>query len=193
MKKQLFLVLALLAVLAACSPYSYYSVSNKPLNTSYRTYAWIPEGQSKASNIYNNDIATDRIVETASQELNKRGLTLNNEKPDILVRYTAIVSRETRIYNEPVYYYSPWNMGPRMGYYRGRSAYYYSYYNPFPIYVGSTERRMIVKEGSIMIDLIDRRSAKVIWRGWAEGVVNNPEKAIYELPEVVTNIFKKLT
>ncbi|WP_316752038.1 DUF4136 domain-containing protein [Pedobacter gandavensis] len=192
MKKQLFVVLALLAMLTACSPYNYYSVSNKPLNTNYKTYAWIPEGQSKTSNIYNNDIATDRIVETASQELNKRGFTLNNNKPDILVRYTAVVNRETRTYNEPMYYYSPWSMGPRMGYYRGRSAYYYSYYNPFPIYVGDTERRMIVKEGSIMIDLIDRRSSKVIWRGWAEGVVDNPEQAINDLPQVVTNIFKKL-
>ncbi|MCX2450087.1 DUF4136 domain-containing protein [Pedobacter sp. PLR] len=192
MKKQLFVVLALLATLTACSPYTYYAVSNKPLNATYKTYAWIPEGQSKTSNIYNNDIATDLIVETASQQLNTRGLTLDNAKPDILVRYTAVVNKETRIYNEPVYYYSPWRMGPRVSYYRGRSAYYYSFYDPFPIYVGSTERRMIVKESSIMIDLIDRRSSKVIWRGWAEGVVNNPEKAINELPQVVTNIFKKL-
>ncbi|WP_316822962.1 DUF4136 domain-containing protein [Pedobacter gandavensis] len=193
MKKQLFLLLALLAMLTACSPYNYYAVSNKPLDKNYKTYAWIPEGQSKSSNIYKNDIATDLIVETASQELNKRGFTLDNEKPDILVRYTAVVNRDVRFYNDPVYYYSPWMMGPRIGYYRGRSAFYYSYYNPFPIYVGAAQRRMIVKEGTILIDLIDRKSSKVIWRGWAEGVVDNPEKAIHELPQVVTNIFNKLT
>lgn len=191
MKKQLFVVLALLALLTACSPYTYYALSNQPLNTAYKTYAWIPEGQSKTTNVYNNDIATDRIVATASQELNNRGLTLNNKKPDLLVRYAAIVNRETRIYNEPVYYYSPWGIGSRMGYYWGRSAYYYNYYSPFPIYAGSSPRRMIVKKGSIMIDLIDRKSSKVIWRGWAEGLVENPEKAVNDLPQVVSNIFKK--
>lgn len=43
-----------------------------------------------------------------------------------------------------------------------------------------------------MIDLIDRKTSKVIWRGWAEGEVENAEKTINDLPEVVANIFKKL-
>ena len=43
-----------------------------------------------------------------------------------------------------------------------------------------------------MIDIIDHKSSKVIWRGWAEGEVNNPEKASNEIPGVIGNIFKKL-
>lgn len=192
MKKQLFILLVSTALLSACSNYNYYSVSNKPLNTNYKTYAWIPEGESKASNIYNNDVATDRIVDAAGLELNKRGLTLDNQQPDILVRYTANVNKSTTTYEEPVYYNQPPMLSPRVGYYRGRARYYYVYRNPLPIYVGNRERRMSIREGSIMIDLIDRKSSKVIWRGWAEGEVSNPEKALNELPQVVANIFKKL-
>lgn len=43
-----------------------------------------------------------------------------------------------------------------------------------------------------MIDMIDRKSGRVIWRGWAEGEIGNPEKAINDIPMVVDNIFKKL-
>ena len=43
-----------------------------------------------------------------------------------------------------------------------------------------------------MIDLIDRKTGKVIWRGWAEGQIGSPEKAINDIPKVVDNIFKKL-
>lgn len=181
----------MVALLSSCSSYNYYSVSNK-FRSDYRTYAWLPENKSKASSIYDNDIATDKIVEAASAELNNRGLKLNNRKPDLLVRYTAVVNKEKKTYNDPVYYDAPGRFSPRLGYHRGRAFYYYVYRDPFPVYVGSEQRTINVKQGSIMIDLIDRKTSKVIWRGWAEGELDNPERAITQLPKVIGNIFKKL-
>lgn len=193
MKKLIFMLFATSIVFSACSSYNYYAVSNKPLSSQhYRTYAWIPEDQSKTTSFYNNDVATDKIVDAASKELDKKGLTLNNQNPDILVRYTAVVNKEVRNYNDPVYYNPPARLSPRFAYYRGRAFYYYSYYDPMPVYVGTEARRETVKAGSVMIDLIDRKTKKVIWRGWAEGELDNPQKAIDDLPQVVTNIFKKL-
>jgi hypothetical protein len=192
MKKQILILVGLVAILSSCSSYNYYAVSNKSLGAEYQTYAWLPEGKSKASSIYDNDIAADKIMEAASAELNKRGFKLNNRKPDLLVRYTAVVSKEAKSYNEPVYYDAPGRYIPRMGVHRGRAFYYYAYRDPFPVYVGSEQRTVNVKQGSIMIDLIDRKTKKVIWRGWAEGELDNPERAITQLPQVVQNIFKKL-
>lgn len=192
MKKQILILVGLVAILSSCSSYNYYAVSNKSLGAEYQTYAWLPEDKSKASSIYDNDIAADKIVEAASAELNKRGFKLNNRKPDLLVRYTAVVSKEAKSYNEPVYYDAPGRYIPRMGVHRGRAFYYYAYRDPFPVYVGSEQRTVNVKQGSIMIDLIDRKTKKVIWRGWAEGELDNPERAITQLPQVVQNIFKKL-
>jgi PBP1b-binding outer membrane lipoprotein LpoB len=192
MKKQILMLLGLVAVLSSCSSYNYYAVSNKKLIAAYRTYAWLPESKSKASNIYDNDVAADRIVEAASTELENRGFKLNNKKPDVLIRYTAVVNKETRSYDEPVYYDAPGRYIPRVGLHRGRAFYYYAYRDPFPVYVGNEQRTVNVKQGSIMIDLIDRKTKKVIWRGWAEGELNNPEKAIAQIPKVIENIFKKL-
>jgi hypothetical protein len=50
MKKQILILLGLVAVLSSCSSYNYYSVSNKKLNSEYRTYAWLPEGRGKQRN-----------------------------------------------------------------------------------------------------------------------------------------------
>jgi hypothetical protein len=44
-----------------------------------------------------------------------------------------------------------------------------------------------------VIDLIDRSSSKVIWRGVAKGEVNNPEKAVKDIPKVVGKIFNRLS
>lgn len=193
MKKKMLMLFCTVAFLAACSSYKYYAVSNKPLSEqNYKTYAWIPDGTAKGSKIYNNDVAADRIVESADHELTKRGLTLDNKNPDLLIRYTAGVNKETKSYSEPVYYNEPARLSPRIGYYKGRAFHYYDYYNPMPIYVGDRERNITVKAGSLMIDLIDRKTSKVIWRGWAEGEVDNAEKTINDLPMVVANIFKKL-
>ncbi len=185
-------MLALSVGLSACSTYQYHAVSNKPVAQNYKTFAWLPEGKSKASKVYDNDVATDRIVEATSKALNDRGLQLDNRNPDLLIKYTADVTTQTKEYSEPVYYNSPSRLVPRVAYSRGRAFYYYSYTNPYPVYVGSELRQMKVKEGSVMIDLIERKSGKVIWRGWAEGEVNNPEKTINDIPKVVENIFKKL-
>jgi len=191
--KKVFILLSMVVGLTSCSTYDYYAISNKPISSSrYQTYAWIPGSQSKASSTYNNDIATDKIVEATDAELDKRGLQLNNRNPDLLIKYTAVVNKETKTYNEPVYYNPPPRLLPRVNYYRGRAIYYYAYTDPFPVYVGSRARKMQIKEGSIMIDIIERKSSKLIWRGWAEGEVNDPQKAIDDIPVVVTNIFKKL-
>ncbi len=191
--KRILILLSIVIGLTSCSTYDYYAISNKPINSSrYQTYAWIPETQSKASSTYNNDIATDKIVDATGAELDKRGLKLNNSSPDLLIKYTAVVNNETRTYNEPVYYNPPSRLTPRIGYYRGRAIYYYAYTDPFPVYVGTRARKMQVKEGSIMLDIIERKTSKLIWRGWAEGEVNDPQKAIDDIPVVVANIFKKL-
>lgn len=191
--KKLLILMGIAISLSACSSYDYYSVSNKPVNTTrYKTYAFIPESQSKATSTYDNDIATDKIVDAASMELNNRGFTLRNTSPDLLVKYTAVVNKETRTYDEPVYYNPPPRLSPRIGYYRGRAIYYYAYNDPIPVYVGSRAGKMQIKEGSIMIDIIERKTSKLIWRGWAEGEVNDPQKAINDIPTVIANIFKKL-
>ncbi|RYY34284.1 MAG: DUF4136 domain-containing protein, partial [Sphingobacteriaceae bacterium] len=48
------------------------------------------------------------------------------------------------------------------------------------------------REGTVIIDLIDRKTGKMVWRGYGVGEVRNPQKAINDLPKVVTGIIEKL-
>ncbi len=181
-------------ILSACSSYNFYTVSNDKVDISkYQTYAWVPGSESKASKYYENDIAEDKMIVAVNRELNNRGFKVNSRKPDLLIRYTAVVDNKSRVVNDPVYYQPAARYVPRLGYYQGRRFYYYQYYRPFPVYAGTETRKVQFEEGNIVIDLIDRNSSKVIWRGVAKGAVNNPEKAVNDIPKVVGKIFNRLS
>jgi hypothetical protein len=194
MRKLVLLLVFTTLILSACSSYKFYSINNGKVDVSrYQTYAWVPSGESKASKYYQNDIAEDKIISAVNAELDARGFKVDNRKPDVLVRYTAVVDNKSRVINDPVYYQAPARYVPRLGYYQGRSFYYYQYYRPFPVYAGSEVRKVEFEEGNIVVDLIDRNSSKVIWRGVAKGEVNNPEKAVNDIPKVVGKLFNRLS
>ena len=49
------------------------------------------------------------------------------------------------------------------------------------------------KEGTIIIDLIDTRTKRVVWRGYGVGEArSNPKKNIDDLPKVVNGIINQL-
>ncbi|WP_207422123.1 DUF4136 domain-containing protein [Desertivirga brevis] len=193
MKKAMLLVVLTALILSSCSSYNYYSLnSNKVDIEKYQTYAWVRGNESKLDDYYKNDIAEDKIIDAASTALNSRGLKYDAKKPDLLIRYTAVVDNKSRTVNDPMYYQYPSRLVPRVAYARGRAYYYYQYMTPFPVYVGSEMRKEEFEEGNIVIDLIDRSTSKVVWRGVAKGEVTNPEKAVNDIPKVVSKIFNKL-
>lgn len=201
MKKSVFVLAACLiaALLAACSRYTYYSVGNSNISR-YRTFAWLPPGKSNgvatssvAGMYFNNDIADQKIKEQATADLESRGLMLNSGRPDLLVRYTVMVNTAVKTYNEPVYNYTWDGFYPRYRFYRGGRGYYWAYRGSYPIYVGDEIEKVPYKEGTLIIDLIDRKTGKVIWRGYGQGEVDNPQTAINDLPKIVDGIFSKLS
>lgn len=166
MRKLVFSLLLASLILSACSSYNFYSISNRKVDIlKYHTYAWVP-AESKNTNYYKNDIAEDKIIDAVNSELNARGFKIDSRAPDLLIRYTAVVNNKSRVLSEPLYYQPPARYVPVRGYYKGRAVYFYQYYRPFPIYAGTETRKVEYEEGNIVIDLIERSSSKVIWRGW---------------------------
>lgn len=196
----ILVVCFIIAVLVACSKYTYYAVGNNNISH-YRTFAWLPPlkdnpgtASSTTASYYHNDIADQKITDQATANLESRGLVLNSNKPDLLVRYTVMVNREVRTYyNAPVYNYYWDGFYPHYRFYRGGRGFYWGHRGPYPIYVGNDIEKVPYKEGTLIIDLIDRKSGKVIWRGYAQGEVTDPQSAINDLPEIVNGIFNKLS
>jgi hypothetical protein len=196
MKRSIYLVLMVLILsgLSACTSYNYYTAAiNKTNLTSYHTFAWMPPASGKKAN---NDVADAKIKESATTALIGKGLRLSQRNPDLVVSYTTIVGQGSR-----TNYYSPywggypgWGFGFGWGWGWGWRYPYYAFGPPFAYYGGLTyAEKEHYKEGTLIIDLIDTHSRKIVWRGFGVGEVhNNPQKTVEDLPKVVNGIIDQL-
>jgi len=113
-----------------------------------------------------------------------------------VVTYTNIVGQGSRTnYYSPYPYYGGFYGGFGFGYGWGWGYRpYYAFGGPFAYYGGLTyAEKEHYKEGTLIIDLIDTRTRRIVWRGFGVGEVHhNPQKDVDELPKVVDGIFDQL-
>lgn len=198
MKTLLYLVLVcfVTAGLSSCSSYNYYTAGlNKTNMSRYHSFAWLPpQGDNKLPAA--GAVADLKIKDAAVASLSSKGLRLQTGNPDLLVTYTATVGIGSKTVYSPTYYgsgfYPGWGFGWGWGW--GYRPYYYGFGAPFIYYGGSTATgKEHYKEGTIIIDLIDTHTHRVVWRGYGVGEVHhNPQKNVEELPKVVDGIISQL-
>lgn len=193
MKTRVYGLLASLSILlfAGCSRYNYYTAGlNKTNMSGYRSFAWLPPaGKNKQASP-----ADLKIKDAAVASLTAKGLRLNQNDPDLLVTYTSIVGRGTKDVYYPTYYGSGFYPGFGLGFGWGLYRPYYYWGTPFVYYGGMTAvDKQHYKEGTVIIDLIDTHTKRVVWRGFGVGEVHhNPQKDIEDLPKVVDGIIDQL-
>lgn len=191
------LAVFLLSGLSACTSYNYYRAAiNKTDMSGYRTFAWMPPSRTGHNNMLGS-VADVKVKDAATQALISKGLELNQRHPDLIVTYTAIVGRGARTnYYTPGYYnpgfYPGWGFGWGWGW--GWYRPYYAFGGPFSYYGGLTyAEKEHYREGTIIIDLIDTHTRRIVWRGFGVGEVHhNPQKTIDDLPRVVNGILNQL-
>jgi Domain of unknown function (DUF4136) len=208
MKRSIYLALTALMIsaLSACSSYDYYTAAiNKTNLSSYHTFAWMPPADNGAKKMANSE-ADAKIRDAATAALSAKGLRLSQRNPDLVVSYTTSVGRGARTnYYTPGYYgggwggyyggWGGWGFGYGFGF--GWGGYYRPYYNYYGgafAYGGPTyAEKEHFKEGTLIIDLIDPRSRKIVWRGFGVGEVHsNPQKNVDDLPKVVNGVIDQL-
>src|SRR5437588_5702388 len=201
MKTSIYLVLVsfITVGLSACSSYNYYTAGLNRTNMSgYHSFAWLPaQGKTNKSPLDGN-IADLKIKDAAVASLTSKGLRLQTTNPDLLATYTATVGTGSKTVYTPTYYgtgfYPGFGLGFGWGWRWGYRPYYYGFGAPFVYYGGSTATgKEHYKEGTIIIDLIDTRTHRVVWRGYGVGEVhNNPKKNVEDIPKVVDGIISQL-
>lgn len=153
----------------------------------FSSFAFLPNQDtiktSKYRNVFVNEIVIDEIKENM-QELDYR---LDRTQPDLLIYYHLMLDEEVSISADPVYtnysYYRPgYYVGP---YYRN---YMYNNYFTVPRLAGVGIEQIPYKEGTIVIDIINRRTNEIVWRGKANDVVT-PNNLEDELRTYVNAIF----
>lgn len=152
----------------------------------YKTYSWIEkEGSDTKDKDHKNDIAELNLRNTVNEELQKNGFSENKTNPDILLTYDILVEKNVKEERDPVYsrpyrriYYNPYTRRYGTIYYPSQFLGYDSYRTP-------------VKEGTITITMIDPKTDKTIWQGWATKEVNSSNITGKEVQRNVKTIFKK--
>lgn len=188
----------ILSGLSACTSYDYYVAGLNRTNLSqYRTFAWMPVQQSN-DKANTNPVADAKIKDAATASLVNKGLTLQRRNPDLLVSYSTMVGKGTRTYYYPNYYggyYPGFGFGyGGFGWNSWYRPYYYAYGAPFAYYGGNSVDKEHYKEGTLIIDLIDRRSHQIVWRGYGVGEVHKDhQKDIEDLPEIVSGVLNQLS
>jgi hypothetical protein len=115
-------------------------------------------------------------------------------------------------YNNPPYnpYYSIQNSPYNTNYYANNypynggngypagtiSEFSYGYglpinYSQGPYIIGNTQQTYQYKQGTIVVDLIDRTSGRLIWRGWGSSDITNPSSFENHLEDEINAIFRQ--
>ena len=184
-------VVGALALAGACSSYHVTSrIDTKADFSTYHTFAWMPHVDSLESTRdredYDDDILEARVHEAVSKEMRDRKLTRNMSAPDLLLQYHVGTREVRQVISTPNFTYYPapyWSPIYRRAY---PSYYYYG----SPYMVSNTLQVENVTNGRFMIDAIDRKTGKLVWRGISTGSLPSPDEFDREIAGIVHDVFK---
>lgn len=122
-------------------------------------YAWMEDKPPVSGNalLDSNTLMHDRIRNGIDQWLKDRGYQKSdNKEADFFVLYRMVLENKTRVTVMNPYYDYPysWRFGYRRAFY---SSFAWSYY--------PEERIYEYQRGTLVIDIVDAKSKKLLWRG----------------------------
>lgn len=178
------LIVAVVAVAAGCSSITVRTDYDRDADfTLYRTFGWLPQPTSSISGSAaqaqaRNDLMDKRILSAVNNQLVNRGLQIDTTSPDLLLAYHTGVQDKVEVTDWGYSYPSYGAWGGGYGYggygYGGRNIDVYSY-----------------QEGTFILDFIDGKTHRLVWRGTATGVLDtnpNPEKSEKNINQVVEKL-----
>lgn len=156
--------------------------------SSFSSYSFLPNQDTIQTSAYDNNMVNEVVIDEINQNLQEQDLRLDRNQPDLLVYYHLMLDEEVAVNATPVYnnyqYYRP-------GYYVGPYYRNYAYNNYFTVpRITGTVQQVPYKEGTLVIDLINRRNNEIVWRGRADDVIS-PENLEDELRNYIDAIFEE--
>ena len=157
--------------------------------SNFSSYAFLPNQDTIQTSNFDNTMVNEVVIDEINQNMRDLNYRLDKNQPDLLVYYHLMLDEETAVTSNPVYtnysYYRPnYYVGP---YYRN---YAYSNYFTIPRIAGTNVEQVPYREGTIVVDLINRKTNEIVWRGRANDVVQ-PGNLDQELRNYVEAIFEQ--
>ncbi len=159
-------MLVLAAALAGCSSLKVNTEFDPTAPyASYKTYAWNPRapGPEEAPSI-RNPIILAQVMAAVDRELAGKGLVLTRPEanPDFLVAVHGWAQSRVEVTNYGYVYGGGYMYGPAYGPYQPA------------VVVPATEIRSYT-DGTLLIDFVDAKTMKLVWRGTATDTFTSPD------------------
>ena len=185
--KRLLVILGLVILGYGCAPRVTVDRNQRVDFSKYKTFAWMDSDVKAGQNpVYYNQLATQGVENTMSDVLKQKGLTQNEANPDLLVGYHFFVEDKTRTVTNPTAlspFYGPYLGWGRWGY-RGWGPGYWGW-------GGNRYSQENYKEGTLVVDIVDTRTHKLVWRGTAEKAIVDPARITTQLTKQAENIIDR--
>ena len=181
--------------LFSCASSEIFTDSDTSVNLSrYQSFAWYPVSNDEfANNLFNNQIIENNIKTEASDLLQQKGYVANIDSPDIIFEYHIVIEKKIRQDQQPIYNNNPYNyrnMGNYNPNWRHANMNNINNFNNAPYIVGYKTVDIPYEEGTFTINGIDRRTNRLVWRGWAVGTVVDPMQYEDDIKRDIQHIFK---
>ncbi len=178
--------LGVVFLLASCVSTAHIEKDDNTDFTKYKTYAWVEKENSDKKENRKNDLAEQKVRDAVSKELEKTaGWRESKSNPDVLLSYDLLVERSTKQQADPVYsrpfvrtFYNPY------------SRRFYRVYYPSR-FMGYDHFDVNTREGTVTISMIDAKTEKLVWQGWATDEVSNRNMTSKEIQNSIKAIFRK--
>lgn len=183
--KRLLIIFGLLSLGYGCSPRVAVDKNSRADFSKYKTFAWMDSDVKAGENpAYYNQLATQSVENTMSSVLQEKGLKQNEANPDLIIGYHFFVEDKTRTVANPT---SPF-YGPYMGWgrwgFRGWGPGWWGWGGP-----QYTQEQY--KAGTLVVDMVDAKTHKLVWRGAVEDAVVNPTRITAQLTKEAERIVSK--
>jgi hypothetical protein len=162
-------VLVVVMLLAGCNPT--YVDHDYDLNadfTAYKTFAWLPQNtmtEGQPQTTQQSGLMENRIKRIVNEGLEAKGLRIDVDNPDLVLVYHIGVDNITEI---------------------RQTGYNYG--------MGGNVRTDHFQEGTFILDMMDSQTKNLVWRGIAEGVLDenpSPEKLEKDARDMVDKLLRK--
>ena len=173
--KKITLLFIVLLLLSACSSLKVTQHYDEEADFSkYKAFFMLPPDPS--IDIHVNRYDKELLLRSIADEMKSRGYTQNEASGDLSVNMFVILDDKTGITN----YTSFYTMGG------------WGYYYPFGYGYGGGNYQYTITKGTLIIDVFDHRSKKLLWQGVGIGTVEEDQlRRQKNLPRVVEKIFWK--
>jgi len=171
-------------LLSGCASTAHVEKDDAVNFNNYKTYAWL-DSKDDSGSIKKNSLQESNIRAAVNAELAKANWREDKTNPDVILKHDVLVEKTVKQNTNPVYsqpftrtFFNPYTR--RIGY-----IYYPSQF------MGYDDDRYVTREGTLTISMIDAKTDKVVWQGWATDEVSSKNLTRKEIQSSVKSIFRK--